>query len=226
MKMYRYSLLFVLIVAGVLFNGCSGTTPTQPTDPTSSPTSIVLTSIGPTSVGLTSIGPTSIGLTSIGPTSVSLTSIGPISIATPTPLPPPSGKDFSFVADYKEVDKYCVSLNRSLGAVVLSIPYSYNMTLISGPNVLIKKKPYANGLNNYYTYIGPAGAKFSLNECWIPLGGSPGTYQWNPALCAEFAESYGTCQQNPLNKDSCQPPSGGCPLRQHWDGTKCACLLN
>ncbi|HUI90493.1 MAG TPA: hypothetical protein VLX61_17380 [Anaerolineales bacterium] len=138
--------------------------------------------------------------------------------ATPVPLP-------TLIFFHDEAAKYCVDPNKKLGAVVLSIPDSFNMTLTSGPNVLIKKQVDANGTSDLYTYIGPAGASFTLEQCVIPAGGTPSTPQTNPNLCTQYQETYGTCVSGVSGGGgTCKPPAAGCPSGTFWQGSPtCQC---
>ena len=143
----------------------------------------------------------------------------PHEVPTPTDVPL-NTQFFHDVASF-----YCVDPNKQLGAVVLSVPDTYNMTLTSGPSTLIKKQIHANGTSNFYTYIGPAGVSFEVEQCFIPPGGSPNSSQPDPNLCTQYKETYGTCSAGVKGGGGiCQPPAAGCPSGTFWQGSPtCQC---
>jgi hypothetical protein len=138
--------------------------------------------------------------------------------ATPVPLP-------TLLFFHDEATKYCVSPSTQLGAVVLSVPDYFELAQISGPGGLTKTQVHANGNNNFYTYVGPAGATFELRQCVIPPGGTPGSPQPNPNLCTAYPETYGTCQAGQAGGGGlCKPPPSGCPSGTFWQGSPtCQC---
>jgi|GEM_PF-5821432 len=145
-------------------------------------------------------------------------------------VPTPTG--ISFVSVYSVLQYYCADKAKLLGGVQLSVPSGFSMTVTSGPNDATTLLPNADAANdNYYSYIGPEGASFTLKQCQIPPGGNAYTQQTNPALCSVSVETYGTCALQGAKGvgggggggGSCQPPSGGCSAGTHWQGSLCEC---
>lgn len=150
---------------------------------------------------------------------------GVVNKPTATYVPTPTG--ISFVPVYTVNWYRCVDKAKQIGSVMVTVPKIFNMTLTSGPNYQISKGPVGNlADDNWYVYVGPAGAGFTVQQCQIPPGGSPNAQQTNPSLCSISKLSYGTCTSGnggggSSGGGSCTEPVGGCPSGQFW--VDCGC---
>lgn len=214
MKTYKYGLIFVLIVSGVLISACGGTSPT------------------PTSGGCNQFGcpyPAVCDLQS-GQCVISVTSQAPV-VHAPNPIAGAANSQNSNPIGLAptacaaptpavgQVNTFCANQSAGLGGATFEYsPPAGAINYSSGNNV---NCTYSNQ-NSKATCSGPQYAKFQEVYCTSCGGGdAPGSPVFANASCSKgyTKDASGNCQPS----DPAQQYSP-CPTGSHYDNSKQYCV--